>query len=222
MNEEVLTLESLGKDFGINPGGMSELAEKCGISWSPSKPLTEKEVNALYDMRTEGDREISYSGHHRANHPAREKMLLIDTSSLLEESAEAVLKKLVPELLREGRQIIIPYIVMEELNRKAIKSSRPALSKRARNIMKIIFEYKDLGAVAVYGDSNDVKIGFADGVFQKLAAMFAQDCELSVITQDNDLARELLAMADMRSVRHRKISVLRIDKGGRLVKAIRN
>ena len=149
-------------------------------------------------------------------------MLLIDTSSLLEASAEIALKKLVPELLREGRQMIVPYIVMEELNRKAIKSDRYVLSRRARKMMRIIFEYKDLGAVAIYGDVNDMRIGFADGVFQKLAAMFAKDYDISVITQDNDLARELMEMAGMRSVRRRKINVYRIDSGGRLVKSFRN
>ena len=222
MNEEVLMLESLGRDFRLDSGRMSELAGKLGIPPCTSRPLAEKEVSALYDAWIEGDDEISESSSCRAVYSEREKMLLIDTSSLLEASAEIALKKLVPELLREGRQMIVPYIVMEELNRKAIKSDRYVLSRRARKMMRIIFEYKDLGAVAIYGDANDMRIGFADGVFQKLAAMFAKDYDISVITQDNDLARELMEMAGMRSVRRRKINVYRIDSGGRLVKSFRN
>ena len=222
MNEEVLTLESLGRDFGLDSGGMFELAEKCGVPPCASRPLDEEEVDAIYDAWIEGDSEISESLPRRSKRPAREKILLIDTSSLLETSAESVLKKLVPKLLREGRQMIVPYIVMEELNKKAIKSDRLALSRRARDMMKIIFKYKESGAVAIYGDANDMKIGFADGVFQKLAAMFAKDYDISLITQDNDLARELMEMAGMRSVRHRKINVYRIDSGGNLVKAFRN
>ena len=71
MNEEVLTLESLGRDFRLDSGRMSELTGKLGIPPCTSRPLAEKEVSALYDAWIEGDDEISESSPCRSGYSVR-------------------------------------------------------------------------------------------------------------------------------------------------------
>ena len=214
MQEEILTLESLSSDFEFSIDEMRNLAKECGISCPISKPLNQNEIDALYDAYITGEKKITANKRN-----VREKKILIDASSLLESGAEMALKRLVPKVLREGRQLIIPFIVMEELNKKALKGNNTE-QKRASRIMKIILDYKDLGAIAIYGDSNDMQIGFADGVFQKILTMFGLDYDITVITQDYELTRDLLNMGNMKSVRHRKINVFKITNDGKLVKAI--
>lgn len=214
MQEDILTLEILSSDFGLSIDEMAKFAKNCGISCSVSKPLSEDEINALYDAYVAGDKEIKMINH------SREKMIFFDTCSLLESNSAVVLKNIASKLLNEGRKMIIPYIVIKELRDVPIK--KKWLSKRAEKIMKIISHYRKLGTIAIYGDENDVELGFADAVIQKLATMFAQNYEFIVITQDNNLTSELLNMANSQSVRYRRIKVFKINNNGKLVRVVSN
>ena len=119
------------------------------------------------------------------------------------------------ELHRTGQKLIIPFVVIMELNKKALQSDNVNLARRAKNILEAVLNYKELGIIAVYGDDNDGT--FADNVFHKIAAMFALQRELIFITQDYKLGQDLLTMLHMDSVRHRKISVYKLDTQGNLI-----
>ena len=220
MPEEIVTLESLAGDFKLSSDEVLKLAEKCGIkSSSLTRKLTNEEVDRIYDeWLEEGLSSKDFTPHQQSR--AREKMILIDTSSLLQRGAEHALKRIVPKLMSEGRKLIVPLVVIYELNRKAAQDQNPSLARRARNIINVVLEYQELGGIAIYGDKDDGS--FADNVFQKIATMFALSYDISVITQDKFLSQDLLTMANMHSVRHRKISVFRINGNGKLVKTVRS
>ena len=221
MAEESLTFAALARDFGLTVKQVQHLAAGCGIPVRPrGRILTPYERDKIYDAwlssNVPDDSEIpdDYDNDTEMPRPGRDMMILIDTSSLLREGAELFLKKAAPELLKRGLKIIVPLAVVNELNKKALQSADPDLSRRARNIISSIMGYKDMGVIAVYGDENDGS--FADNVFHKAAAMFALTYDLTVITQDYRLGQDLLMMGHMRSVNHRKISVCKINRDGDL------
>lgn len=186
------------------------LASECGITTRPrGRYLTDYERDRLYDAwlssAVDDDADVNSESS---------RMIFIDTSSLLQPGAEAFLKNFAQELLMKGQKLIVPFVVVTELSRKALQSDNPVLAKRARGILDAIINYKEMGVIAVYGDDNDGT--FADNVFHKLAAMFALHRELIFITQDNRLGQDLLTMLHMGSVRNRKISVYKLDRHGQL------
>ena len=210
------TFAGLAEEFGITFTEVMELAGKAGVSLQPQdRTLSDKERDRLYDVWLKSQ-VPPYKRRPKPEHkPEREHMMMIDTSSLLEDGAETFLKKAAPILLKEGRKIIVPAAVMNELNAKAVQDSNPELSRKARDIMNTVLNYRDMGAAAIYGDDNDG--GFADNVFHKAAAMFGLKYNLTVITQDYRLGQDLLAMGHMQSVNHRSIHVSKIATSGELV-----
>lgn len=215
MTEEILTFSTLAENFDMNVEEVHELAEQCGIKTYPhDRLLTTEERDKLYDAWLYSNIN-NVSNINRKTSKIRKKIILIDTSSLLQSGSEKFLKKSARKLSKGDRQIIVPLVVMHELNKKAIQNQDKSLSQKARNIINIILEYRDMGALEIYGDDTDGT--FADNVFHKVAAMFALNYDFIVITQDYGLAQDLLTMAHMKSVSHRKISVYKINSNGNLL-----
>ncbi len=206
----------MAADFGIPVSKVMELARKSGVPSSPNRQLSDAERDRLYDewLRSQIP-PLQHKHNPPQQKPSRENMIMIDTSSLLEDGAEAFLKKTAPVLLRESRKLIVPSAVMDELNAIAMQDSNPDLSHKARKIMNTVLNYRDMGVIAIYGDDNDGS--FADNVFHKAAAMFGLRYNLTVITQDYRLGQDLLAMGRMQSVHNRRIRVSKLAKSGALV-----
>lgn len=200
------TFASLSKDFRVSIKEVRRLASMCGVSTRPRwRDLTDYERDKLYDM---------WLSSNIKDGNANDKMIFIDTSSLLHPGAETFLKDSTVELLESGQKLIIPFVVITELNKKALQSGDINLARRARSVLQSILNYKEMGVIAVYGDDNDGS--FADNVFHKIAAMFALHRELVFITQDYKLGQDLLMMTHMDSVRNRRISVYKINVQGQL------
>ena len=211
-----VTFSSLAADFGIPVREVMELAGRAGVPSEPrNRYLSDGERDRLYDSWLKSQIPPVQHSMKPQKRPERENMTMIDTSSLLEDGAYTFLKKAAPIFLKEGRKLIVPAVVMNELNAKAMQDSNPELSRRARNIMNTILNYRDMGVIAIYGDDNDGT--FADNVFHKAAAMFGLRYNLTVITQDYRLGQDLLAMGRMQSVHNRRIRVRKIARSGELV-----
>ena len=212
MSEERCTFASLSEDFELSTREVRRMALECGIPTRPrGRFLTDYERDRLYDAWLSS----SVNVRDAEIQPADDRMIFIDTSSLLHPGAEIFLRSSASELLMTGQKLIVPFVVITELNRKALQSCNPELSERAREILDDILNYKEMGTIAVYGDDNDGT--FADNVFHKIAAMFALRRELVFITQDNRLGQDLLTMQHMGSVRNRKIRVYKLDMQGQLI-----
>jgi hypothetical protein len=146
--------------------------------------------------------------------------IFMDTCSLLHEYAEKFWMNIEPILQRENKKIIIPYRVYEEVDKFA---SDPALCKkknstdtqlhsRAVKAKKTVVKLQTKSLVEVMGDKTD---NFADNVFLTVFTQFRMKYNLMLVTQDNDLANDIINIAKSRAVNtNNRIMVERINQYG--------
>lgn len=144
-----------------------------------------------------------------------DRITLIDTCSLLEHpGTELFLKNELKGLLSSGEKVIVPLVVVRELERISARSGNPELSRRAVKAIQAVAALREAGLVGIYGDKDDGT--FADNVFQKVITMLGMRYQITVVTQENDLAQDILAMGHMSSVRRKRISVRKITPQGKI------
>lgn len=146
--------------------------------------------------------------------------IFIDTCSLLCEQADIFWSHSVPLLQREGKSIVVPLRVYEEVKKFAENSALCAqkgditLNQRAKAALNNIAKLQKAGVIAVFGDKHD---NFADNVFQTVFTQFRLKYNLMLITQDHNLASDILAIGKSKSVNTtNRILVERINKYGYL------
>lgn len=150
--------------------------------------------------------------------------IFIDTSSLLEESAENFFQNIIPILEREHKSIIITKSVGLELEKLANDPAycqqkypnNPELNKTARIVCGNINWLKHANIIEYYGDGDDGD--FADNVFLHVFTKKRMQYNLLLITQDRGLAGEIMNLGkDNAAVKGiKKIFVQRLDKDGSL------
>ena len=148
----------------------------------------------------------------------REFKVFIDTCSLLSEQADRFWVNMVPILQRENQSIIIPYRVYEEVKKFAddpnlcIRKGDPELNRRAKAALSNIGKMQRAKLVAVFGDKND---NFADNVFQTVFTQFRLKYNLMLITQDKNLASDIISISKSKAVNSsHRILVERINRYG--------
>ena len=144
--------------------------------------------------------------------------IFIDTCSLLNVAAKAFWSHVIPILQREGKKVIVPFRVYEEVKKFAenpalcAKKGDPNLNQNAKAALKRIAILQKGNIVDVFGDPHD---NFADNVFQTVFTRFRLKYNLMLITQDNSLAQDILAIGKSKSVQTKnRILVERICKDG--------
>ncbi len=222
MNDERSTFESLAQDLGVSVQIVRDFALKAGINVDlHGYYLSHQECDRIYDVWLYSN--VNASSNKLTDTPAKKpfeahkrhetkSLILIDTSSLLRQGAMLFLKNLTPNFIRMGQEIIVPLVVIKELQKHSNNRNNPELAKNARRILDVILEYQNMGVISVYGDDNDGN--FADKVFLQVALMLAPKYNLLVITQDKNLSQDLLR--PLKSVNYKKIKVCKIDGRGRL------
>lgn len=146
--------------------------------------------------------------------------IFIDTCSLLSEQADIFWSHIVPILQREEKSIIVPSRVYEEVKKFAenpvlcVQKGNPTLNQRAKVALKNIDKLWKAGVVEIFGDKHD---NFADNVFQTVFTQFRLKYNLMLITQDHNLASDIIAIGKSKSVNTtNRILVERINKYGYL------
>lgn len=146
--------------------------------------------------------------------------IFIDTCSLLSEQADMFWSHSVPLLQREGKSIVVPLRVYEEVKKFAedpdlcAKKKNPNLNQRAKAALNNIAKLQKANVVAIFGDKND---NFADSVFQTVFTQFRLKYNLMLITQDRNLASDILAIGKSKAVTTtNRILVERINQYGYL------
>ena len=129
--------------------------------------------------------------------------IFIDTCSLLSEQADIFWSHIVPILQREEKSIIVPFRVYEEVKKFAenpvlcVQKGNPTLNHRAKAALNNIDKLRKAGVVAIFGDKHD---NFADNVFQTVFTQFRLKYNLMLITQDYNLASDIIAIGKSKSV----------------------
>ncbi len=148
--------------------------------------------------------------------------IFIDTCSLLSEYADSFWEHIVPVLNNEKANIIVPLRVYEEVEKyandvelcKRKATDNPGLNQVAKRAKEKIIKLQSEGLVRVLGDEND---NFADNVFLTVFTQYRMKYNLILITQDKNLAVDILRISDSKAVTvSTKTLVRRINKHGYL------
>lgn len=139
--------------------------------------------------------------------------IFIDTCSLLSDHADVFWENITPILEREHKAIIVPFRVYEEI-KKFADNPKHELNQRAKTTLNNVATLQRAGLVEVFGDKND---NFADNVFQTVFTQFRLKYNLMLITDDRNLASDILTIGKSKAVStNNRIMVERINKYGYL------
>ena len=156
--------------------------------------------------------------------------IFIDTSSLLEESANDFFQNVVPILEREGAALILPLSVYKELEKLAKNPAyckqkypdSPNLNARAVLACETVAVMYKAKYLRVFADPDDGD--FADNVFLHVFTKMRMKYNLLLVTQDRGLAGEAMKLGKGNRAVHgmKKIIAQRLDKNGFLKKFFDN
>jgi serine/threonine protein kinase/rRNA-processing protein FCF1 len=143
-------------------------------------------------------------------------LVFCDTCSLMADKASYVLIDGVGKVLEQQTiKLIIAKRVIDELYKHQANKSDTVLSKKAIGGLKIIQTFQKKGLCDIFEDKNDP---FADQLFLSLFTKFRKSHNLLMITNDNNLAYDLLGLSDQKSVQSNKtIEVCFVGDDGDLI-----
>lgn len=137
--------------------------------------------------------------------------IFMDTCSILHFAADKFWINIIPLLRQYQNKIIVPLRSIEELQKHEANTGKPELANNAKNCLKILHQLITAGFVEIRGEQGD---NFADNVFQVVFTKFRMTHKLLLITQDNDLAKDITALNGNKSVRANPVHVKRINQYG--------
>lgn len=137
--------------------------------------------------------------------------IFVDTCSLMHCGSSVFFENLSTHLSQNNIKIIIPYKVIEELEKKEHSSDEQTKNDAIKGV-SIIQGYKKNKLVDIRGEKNDP---FADNLFLMLFTKFRIEHNLCLITQDKGLAEDTYQLKNSKSVKTKKeIKVLFIKEDG--------
>lgn len=137
--------------------------------------------------------------------------IFIDTCSLVQPNADRFWMNIIPFIKKYNNKVIIPHRVIEELVKLSRKPDKPAVANNAKNTLRMLYQFHTSNYIEIKGEDTD---GFADNVFQVVFTKFRMNYNLLLITQDNNLAKDILNLNNTSSVIAKPVSVKKINKYG--------
>src|SRR5574344_812340 len=137
--------------------------------------------------------------------------IFMDTCSILHFAADKFWMNVIPLLRQYQNKVIIPQRSVEELQKHEANKGNPELAENAKNCLKVLRQLINAGFVERRGEQSD---NFADNVFQVVFTKFRMTHKLLLITQDNDLAKDITALKTNKSVRANTVHVKRLNQYG--------
>lgn len=139
--------------------------------------------------------------------------VFIDTCSLLESSFFQIESILFKKLKKANQKLIVPKKVVDELNKHSA-STDASLARAAKRALKHLAVQQQNNLISIKGDPTD---NFADNVFLTQFTRHRLKYNLTLITQDNGLAWDIMNLNTLKSQRtSHSIRVFRISKQGTL------
>ncbi len=143
----------------------------------------------------------------------RERMIMMDTCTLMHEGCDKLIDRLLPLLVKYGRSVCLPQRVIEELRHHSWDHrdrSRAASAARGYQLCKRL---QDAGCLSVRSSRLD---SFADNVLFVLFSKYRYHEHLLLITQDRKLTMDILQLNKTQSSAGYPAEVMFIDKDGKL------
>lgn len=142
----------------------------------------------------------------------RDLRVMVDTSSWLHDHAEPFLREFLVPLVREHEQrIVIPHVVTLEIE-KHLRSPKPRLRRQAESADNLVARLRRAELADVFAGSEQT---FADNAMQMVIIRFCERYRFCLVTQDRDLATDVLRLNLRRSVRAKPVIAYRIGAQGR-------
>ena len=142
---------------------------------------------------------------------AKDWKIFMDTCSILHFAADKFWMNILPLLRQYQNKVIIPLRSIEELQKHEVNTGNSELAENAKNCLRVLNKLINAGFVEIRGEQGD---NFADNVFQVVFTKFRMTHKLLLITQDNDLAKDIIALNSNKSVRANPVHVKRINQYG--------
>ena len=137
--------------------------------------------------------------------------IFMDTCSILHFAADKFWMNILPLLRQYQNKVIVPLRSIEELQKHEANTGNSELAENAKNCLRVLNKLIKAGFVEIRGEQGD---NFADNVFQVVFTKFRITHKLLLITQDNDLAKDIIALNSNKSVRANPVHVKRINQYG--------
>jgi serine/threonine protein kinase len=138
--------------------------------------------------------------------------IFVDTCSLLDPKASSFWVHVIPLLRKYQSAIIVPLRVIDEI-RKHKSASDKDLADAAVEVEKNLIVLKNEGFIEIRGEKSDK---FADNVFLTVFTKFRQEYNLLLITQDRNLALDILNLNNIKSVNGKRVLACKINRYGYL------
>lgn len=142
---------------------------------------------------------------------AKDWKIFMDTCSILHFAADKFWKNIIPILHQYQNKVIVPLRSIEELRKHEANTGNSELAENAKNCLNLLNKLIKVGFVEIRGEPGD---NFADNVFQVVFTKFRMTHKLLLITQDNDLAKDIISLNSNKSVRANPVNVKRINQYG--------
>lgn len=136
--------------------------------------------------------------------------IYFDTCALLEEGFRSCLRTMIPELVRTGKRIVIPYPVMQELSYlcAGVTSTCCYQAQRAK---ALILKLTEVGLTEYAGKPENSEQ--ADHYFVK-AVSGDQFCrKIAIVTQDRQLTEDIHLLNRINSARANPVHTYKLEKG---------
>lgn len=143
---------------------------------------------------------------------AKNWKIFMDTCSILHPAVNKFWKNIIPLLQKYQNKIIIPRRCIEEVQKHENNTVDSELAEKARIFLEVMPKLIKAELVEIRGEQSDNKL--ADNVFQVVFTKFRMIHKLLLITQDNNLAKDIIALNSNRSVKANSVHVKRINQYG--------
>lgn len=210
----LITLNKIAEDLGISPVRLLKLIEVKGVFITdPNALLTDNQMGKIKNIILQSEDEFTQEKRALAalKHYAENYKIFIDTCSLLDDSVDIFLENMVPELKKANNKFIIPFRVIEELQKHEKNTKDKELVIKAKAALVSVEKLMQQKLIDIRGEKSD---NFADNVFSVVFTKFRLSHKLLLITQDRNLGRDILALNDTKSAKAYDVLVKRINKHG--------
>lgn len=244
MGANKVNSEFLAQHWHMSVADIENLMTHCGIVLeSPKQPLSQEDLvklrhgieklqqdqqkkkknepifavqqpNAYMAKKKVQDKEVEENTDlQKIQEYVKHQYIFIDTCSLFHPQCMVFLQRLIPFLLEEKKCLYIPSRVVHELEK--VSEAKPEYKPRCRELKKLFNIMYEQAILSLRGEESD---NFADNVFLTQFTRYRMRYPLLLITQDRNLASDILNLNRIKSQRGYPVSVQRISNKGYLEK----
>lgn len=156
----------------------------------------------FYDLRKK-DAAVSFSVRNYDD-------IYFDTCALLEEGLRSCLRTMIPELVRTGKRIVIPYPVMQELS-YLCAGVTSTCCHQAQQAKALVIKLTEVGLTEYAGQPENSEQ--ADHYFVKAVSTNQFQRKIALITQDRQLTEDINLLNRIHSAQAKPVHTYKLEKG---------